>query len=452
MKISVKQGATSVTVNVFIQDSSSTVGAGKAGLAFNTASLTAYYMRPRVAATAITLATLAAVTSAYSSGGFKEIDSTNAIGWYRFDIPDACLANAERFVSIHFQGAANMAPLALEIALEASDNQDGVRLGLTALPNAAAEAAGGLYTRGTGAGQIRQDANGRIDANAKAWIDGTIPAVNVTGVPLVDDKYLLGTIYSTPATAGIQDINVKNMNNVAATSITTINANHGTTQPINFTGTGASALAKSDMVDVAGAAVSTSTAQLGVNVVNAGAVAWASGAITSSVFAANTGLVPVRTGTAQAGAATTITLDASASAVDNFYNNDLVFLTGGTGAGQARFISGYVGTTKVATVGTWATNPDNTSTFAVLPSDATQAPSAATIATAVWATSCTEPTAVVAASPTVLAAISWLNTLSRNKVTQTATAQVLKADDGSTTIATSTVSDDGTTATRGEFA
>ncbi len=77
-----------------------------------------------------------------------------------------------------------------------------------------------------------------------------------------------GTAVSSPATAGIPDVNIKNMNNVAATSITTINANQGTTQPLNFTGTAGSALVKSDMVDVAGAAVSATTAQIGVNVVN----------------------------------------------------------------------------------------------------------------------------------------------------------------------------------------
>lgn len=77
-----------------------------------------------------------------------------------------------------------------------------------------------------------------------------------------------GTAVASPATAGIPDVNVKNINNVAATSVTTINANLGTTQPVNFTGTGASALAKSDMVDIAGAAVSTSSAQIGANVVN----------------------------------------------------------------------------------------------------------------------------------------------------------------------------------------
>jgi hypothetical protein len=70
----------------------------------------------------------------------------------------------------------------------------------------------------------------------------------------------------------------------------------------------------------------------------------------------------------------------------------------------------------------------------------------------IWAYACTEPTAVVGAAPTAIAALSWLNTLSRNKMTVTATTQIIKADDGTTTVATSTISDDGTTFTRGEFA
>jgi hypothetical protein len=54
------------------------------------------------------------------------------------------------------------------------DLADSVRAGLTALPNAAAEAAGGLYTRGTGAGQINQDANGRVDVSMKAILGTTL--------------------------------------------------------------------------------------------------------------------------------------------------------------------------------------------------------------------------------------------------------------------------------------
>jgi hypothetical protein len=48
------------------------------------------------------------------------------------------------------------------------DSAYGAERGLagTALPAAAAEAAGGLYTRGSGAGQINQTNNGQIDANA----------------------------------------------------------------------------------------------------------------------------------------------------------------------------------------------------------------------------------------------------------------------------------------------
>jgi len=75
-------------------------------------------------------------------------------------------------------------------------------------------------------------------------------------------------------------------------------------------------------------------------------------------------LQPVRRNTAQAGADGTMTLDAAASAVDNFYNGSMIYIVSGTGAGQARAVTAYNGTTKVATVSpTWVTNPDSTSVF-----------------------------------------------------------------------------------------
>lgn len=82
----------------------------------------------------------------------------------------------------------------------------------------------------------------------------------------------------------------------------------------------------------------------------------------------------------------------------------------------------------------------------------TAAATAADFTNEVWAKACTEPTAVVSAAPTAIAALSWLTTLSRNTITQTATTQTVMADDGATPIAASTVSDDGVTFTRGEFA
>jgi hypothetical protein len=62
-----------------------------------------------------------------------------------------------------------------------------------------------------------------------------------------------------------------------------------------------------------------------------------------------------------------------------------------------------------------------------------------------------EPAAVPAATATLAAKVGWLAALARNKVTQTATEQTVLADDGTTQVATATVSDDGTTYTRGEF-
>jgi len=135
-------------------------------------------------------------------------------------------------------------------------------------------------------------------------------------------------------------------------------------------GTFASGRPEVNMSHIAGSAVSTSTAQIGVNVVQAGATAWGSGAITRAAFAADTGLQSARSNTAQAGGSTSITLDASAGSVTDIYRNDLIIITGGTGVGQARVCTAYNGTTKVATVSAaWATNPDNTSTFAVIPCD-----------------------------------------------------------------------------------
>jgi len=77
------------------------------------------------------------------------------------------------------------------------------------------------------------------------------------------------------------------------------------------------------------------------------------------------GTTIVLTGTAQAGAATSITLTASASATNDRYNDYTISITGGTGSGQSKVITDYVGATKVATVSAWSVNPDNTSVYSI---------------------------------------------------------------------------------------
>ena len=94
----ITKGATSKSIYVVILDSASTTGGRKTGLVYNSAGMTAYYTLNQGSATAITLATLAAANSAYSSGGFKEVDGTNQPGVYRLDVPNAALTGADSVV------------------------------------------------------------------------------------------------------------------------------------------------------------------------------------------------------------------------------------------------------------------------------------------------------------------------------------------------------------------
>ena len=62
-----------------------------------------------------------------------------------------------------------------------------------------------------------------------------------------------------------------------------------------------------------------------------------------------------------------------------------------------------------------------------------------------------EPSSVPAATSTLVAKLQWLFALARNKMTQTSTTQTLRNDADSASIGTSTVADNGTTLTRGEW-
>ncbi len=78
--------------------------------------------------------------------------------------------------------------------------------------------------------------------------------------------------------------------------------------------------------------------------------------------------VVIRQGTCQSGStATTIKLDSGASATNDIYNGNTIYLDGGVGVGQSRRIVAYNGTTKVATVDRgWIVTPTNTSTFTMI--------------------------------------------------------------------------------------
>lgn len=77
--------------------------------------------------------------------------------------------------------------------------------------------------------------------------------------------------------------------------------------------------------------------------------------------------IPAGSGNAQAGSLSTVTLPVGSTAVDGFYVGYSVQILSGTGAGQETLITGYVGSTAVATVSpSWGTAPDATSVVLIL--------------------------------------------------------------------------------------
>lgn len=71
-------------------------------------------------------------------------------------------------------------------------------------------------------------------------------------------------------------------------------------------------------------------------------------------------------GTAQAGASTTITLATTASVFNDTYNTQTIRLLSGTGQGQIGTISDYAGASRVATMAVaWTVNPNNTTVYSI---------------------------------------------------------------------------------------
>lgn len=172
-------GSTSLVEVVDLMDSASTVGAGKTGLAYNTASLTCYYKRSNGSASVpVTLVNITTLGT-FVSGGFKEIDATNQPGSYEFHPPNAAFASGAKWVTFYFVGAAGMVRRAIKCRILAVDPDDPVRQGMTGLPNIVQGNAGALITSGTGTAQL--DVTGGV-AKANLWqILGTLLTETVGG-------------------------------------------------------------------------------------------------------------------------------------------------------------------------------------------------------------------------------------------------------------------------------
>ena len=355
----VTAGKTNVSVYYYIVGDAghATPGEPVTGLLYSDIETggSASYARQGAARVDLTLITLASASAAHSDGGFILVDDTNMPGVYRCDYADAAFATGvdQVFLSIVVASAKNAVAAPIMVDITDVNLRDSVRGGMTSLPNAAADGAGGLAI--SDAGGLDLDAKlantnevtvARMGALTD-WINGGRLDLLLDAIPTTAMRGTDGANTTVPDAAG-----------VAPTAV--------------------EIRAEMDSNSAQFSAIVADTNELQTDWADAGRL----DAILDAVL--------VDTGT---------TLPATLAALNNI---------------------------STAEVNTEAADVLFTDTHAELAS-------------------------VPAANAPLADKINWLFMMARNKLTQTATTAIVKADDGSTTVGTSTVSDDATTATRGEF-
>ena len=283
---------------------------------------------------------------------------------------------------------------------------------INSLPDAVAGAPGGVFIAGANAATSITTA---LTANIIGNITGTLATVTaVTNAVAANLTQILGTALTE--TAGLLAGAFKKFFNVAAPTATCLSlpdavpgANGGlpttngtkVSQTVDLTA-GQTILTKDVLLSGTASAGSTTTITLTGGVattglyngclvaITAGTGAgqsrtilsyvggttiatvtrnWVTSPANDSVFVVLAADVPalLDSGTAQAGAAGTITLHAGASGIDDTYNDNVIFISAGTGMGQSRQITDYDQASKVANITPlWTTTPDNTSVYQII--------------------------------------------------------------------------------------
>lgn len=343
--------STAVNVMLFVTDSSDHV-AGKTGLTLT-------------------------IAASKDGGAFASITPTvteRGDGWYSLALTTSH-TDTLGDLAIHVTST-GADPSDVVCRIVAIDKADAVRGGMTALPNAAAAAAGGLPILGTGAGALNPsggkmpatldalDVTGNLPANVVEWV-GTVVTVNVAGVPRTDVSYVDGI-----------------------------------------------------------AVQSTSD------------------------------------GTAQAGGASTITLEAATAPDDDDVLIDrTITITAGTGVGQSRVVTAYDGTTKVATVHrAWDVGPTSDSEYAIDPTAAVVVYDRTGYGLASTGLDSISASPEVGQPTTYRGWNMWLARRFGGEVTvpsdvgASGSQLIVKDVDGTTVLTTQDVTDDATTQTQGAVA
>lgn len=109
-------GETSVSLAVFIQDTSSTTGGGLAGVTSASSGLVFEYRRQGQSSWTSVTPVAGKVLGTYLSGGIVADGALS--GAYEVDFPDAAFAAGAKAVFLRIRGVTNMLPVLIEIELD----------------------------------------------------------------------------------------------------------------------------------------------------------------------------------------------------------------------------------------------------------------------------------------------------------------------------------------------
>ena len=310
-----------------------TTGAGLTGLAYNTASLTAYYRKGAPgAATAIALATQT-VGGAFSSGGFVEIDAINMPGMYRFDIPNLAIDTAGS-ATLLFKGATNMAALPIELQIITPDLEAALATPTNITAGTITTATDVTTVNGLAANVITA-ASIAADAITGATVAADVTIASVTGAVGSVTSGVTVTTNNDKTGYGLSAAAVQAVWDAATTALTTV---------------GSVGKKVADWVVGTIDTYTGNTKQTGDNYVRLGAPAGAS--IAADLLAIDNFVDGLETTIGAAGAGlTALASQASVDAVDNFIDTEIADI-------QSRLPAALVGGRMDSSVGAIANDTD----------------------------------------------------------------------------------------------
>ena len=223
-KRKITAGLTSVSLPIFIQDTTSTTGGGLSGVTSASSGLVIEYRRQGQSSWTSVTPVSGKTLGVYLSGGI--VADGSLAGAYEVDLPNAAFAVGARFAICRVRGVTNMLPVLIEIELDAVDYQDSVRFGLTAIPNVAQGSSGALPT-GNASGQVTVATN-----NDKTGYSATVS--DKTGFKLASDGLALVTAWTVGITGNI----IGNLSGSVGSVSGAVGSISGVTFPTNFASLG----------------------------------------------------------------------------------------------------------------------------------------------------------------------------------------------------------------------